>query len=99
MTPDQFLLMKVLQAKQMKDMGCNIDLVDHFMKQEGTQEELRGQLKNVCAYVSPNLAAHLESICTHLEISKREFIEKALIDYIEKAEVMMSEYQYSDAKE
>lgn len=91
MTPDQFMLMKVLKAKQLNDVGSDVDLLDHFMKQEGNQEELRKQLKNLCAYVSPHLASEVEQLCDFLDITKREFIEKAIIDYVAKAQSIIEQ--------
>ncbi|PJN81889.1 hypothetical protein [Bacillus velezensis] len=52
-------------------------------------------IKNVCAKVSVALSDRLDEICGQLEISKRQFIEAALIDALAKAdEIMVGEGVY-----
>jgi len=52
-------------------------------------------IKNVCAKVSVALSDRLDTTCSLLEISKRQFIEAALIDALAKAdEIMASEGVY-----
>ncbi|MDP1651690.1 MAG: hypothetical protein Q8L56_03110 [Rhodocyclaceae bacterium] len=50
-------------------------------------EELEGkyEIKNVCAKVSAKLSDEIDSICGLLNIRKRQFLECAFIEAIEKA--------------
>jgi len=96
MTPHQFLLLKVLQSKQINDSGSNVDMVEHFMKQEGAADDLRGQLKNLCAYVTPQLANEVEAVCAYLDMTKREFIEQALIAFLNKAKHIMDQQRLTE---
>ena len=48
-------------------------------------------MKNVCAMVSQQLFDDLTSKCELLDISKRSFIEAALIEALEKAEKILEE--------
>lgn len=57
-------------------------------------------MKNVCAKLSSELSDRLDTTCSLLEISKRQFIEAALIDALAKAEeIMVSEGVYESMEE
>lgn len=49
------------------------------------------RIKNLCAKVSSQLADRLEETCQILDISKRKFIETAIIDALERANQIMGE--------
>lgn len=58
----------------------------------GTDPAYQDQLKNVCAKVSVQLSDEIDQIAGLLHISKRVFIEAALIQAVEQAnEIMTSE--------
>jgi len=42
-------------------------------------------LKNVCAKVSPQLSDDIDDICGLLSISKRRFLEAAMLEAVSKA--------------
>ena len=49
-------------------------------------------VKNVCAKVSPVLADRIDNVCGILEISKRSFIELALINAIDEFNSIAEQY-------
>lgn len=57
---------------------------------------------NLCARVMPDLASEVDSICALLSISKRRFIEAAIIEAIRQAKEVMDEEgmfeQHNDSK-
>lgn len=48
-------------------------------------------LKNVCAKLSVPLSDEIDRICGLLDVSKREFIQAALVDAIRKANEILEE--------
>lgn len=65
----------------------NSDLVDRV----ALSEEVKSQMKNVCALISVPLFEDLEAMCGLLGLSKRQFIEASLIDALAKAENIVQE--------
>lgn len=61
-------------------------LVDSVTDQEGEESVL---IKNLCAKVSVNLSNEVDRICANLMVSKRLFIESAVVDAVNRAEVIM----------
>jgi len=85
------LTLKALQLKQTINGGSlGSDMVDHLIEKnpEATKEAMR----NICAFISTELFAEVEQICTNLSFSKRQLIEMALIDIIAKAHEIMDSY-------
>ena len=62
----------------------NADFVEAFLGRPDVQEQLG--LKRVQFETSPVLYERLEGICGLLDVSKREFMESALIDAIDAAD-------------
>lgn len=62
----------------------NADLTEMFLARPDVQEQLG--LKRVQFETVPQLYERLESVCGLLDVSKREFLESALIDAIQAAE-------------
>lgn len=62
----------------------NADFTEAFLARPDVQEQLG--MKRVQFETVPQLYEHLESICSLLDVSKREFLEGALIDAIRAAE-------------
>lgn len=54
-------------------------------------EEKKKHFRNVCALISIPLFDRLENTCGFLDISKRQFIEAALIECLDKAESRVSQ--------
>lgn len=62
----------------------NADFTEAFLARPDVQEQLG--MKRVQFETVPQLYERLEGICGLLDVSKREFLEGALIDAIEAAE-------------
>ncbi len=56
-----------------------------------------GGLKNVCAKVSPQLVEEIDNVCSFLGISKRRFLEAALIDAVAQAHQIIEREGVADA--
>lgn len=78
MNLDEKIQLKVLQLKA----GFGGHLVDRMIEQAGDEIPLR----QMCAKVSPALYDRLEQLTNLLDMSKREFIEAAVIDACARAE-------------
>ena len=51
------------------------------------------ELKNVCAKLHINLVKRLDDVINNLDMSKREFIEIALIEALDKAESIINDVE------
>lgn len=49
------------------------------------------EIKNVCAKLSVKLADEIENICAVLDVSKRRFIEAALLEAVHRAKRIMDQ--------
>lgn len=54
-------------------------------------DEAEGLTKNVCARVSTKLSDDIDSLCDFLGLSKRRFVEAALIDAVRKAQQILDD--------
>ena len=64
------------------------DLIDSILEQ--SLPESSPAIKNMCAKVSVQLLNRLDETCNLLDISKRKFIEIAVIEALIKADEIMS---------
>jgi hypothetical protein len=67
----------------------SVSLLDLAMSDSDNQEHVQTITKNVCAKLSTQLSDKIDSVTGFLSISKRAFIEAALIQAIEQAEEIM----------
>lgn len=76
---------EVVQGRNLSD---KIDqLIDGFPEGGGNIGDFKvPEVKNVCAKLSVQLSDHLDEVCAKLSLSKRQFIEMALIQALEYAE-------------
>lgn len=91
----ELLMYRALHFKQSNQSTTDV-MIDHFVH----DNELRlGQLemKNVCAKVSVELADRLDEVCGVLSISKRRFIESAIINALDEADRVMTELNIFEA--
>lgn len=56
-------------------------------------------LKNVCAKVSVDLSEQIDQVCALLDISKRQFLEMAFIEALDKANRIIEEEGVFEALE
>lgn len=71
----EFLQYRALDFKYSQQ---NIELTEAIIAREENSESL--PLRNVCAKVSSELAAKIDEVCSTLGVSKRLFIQEALIE-------------------
>ena len=88
---DELVRLKALQLKAVNTGQTTMDLVDSQLQLPDVAGDLK--MKNVCAMVSPQLFTELEGTCELLGISKRKFIEGALIEALNKAAAIVSEVE------
>ena len=78
----QFLQYKALAFK----FGLqNSDLVDAAV----ASGQVSIPLRNVCAKLTVELAERLDQTCVNLAISKRQFIERALVEAMDQADAAL----------
>lgn len=83
---DDLLRFKALNFRYIQENNAFID-----MAVDGRLGEHSLPLKNVCAMVSQDLFDDLSNVCGLLDISKRSFIEAALIEALQKAHQVMEQ--------
>jgi len=66
----------------------NIDLTEAMLAREGEQPI---PLRNVCAKLTVELAERIDNTAAVLGITKRLFIERALIEAMDQADAMLAE--------
>ena len=84
---DQFIQLQALKRKETISGGS---LPDHMLDKV-LESDPAAKARQVCAMVSQPLFDDLEQKCGALEISKRRFVEGALIDALDKASRIMRE--------
>lgn len=77
------------KALRFLSISRNSDLVEMVADDPDHEPQLRGLLKNVCAKVGVGLSDDIDEICALLSISKRAFLEAAMIDAVAKAKVII----------
>lgn len=77
------------RALRFKSIRENSDLAD--MIANDPDEAERFQLKNVCAKLSGQLSDEIDQVVGLLDISKRRFIESALVDALREAHRIIDE--------
>lgn len=80
---EEFVLFRALSHKY-DDSG---HITDKLLEEGVASGDLT--IRNVCAKVSSTLVDRLDEVCGFLHVSKREFVERALIDALDRASVVM----------
>lgn len=89
---NEFLLHKALEFKH-GPYGNTLDgLIDLMAQEQNKNSEFPIPLKNVCAKLTVELSDEIENICDLLSVSKRRFIEMAIINAIGRFKEIASEY-------
>jgi hypothetical protein len=75
-----------LQALKLKELNTEGhtgggDLIGQFLEQDDVKEKM----KNLCAYISPALFDEVSNIGDLLNLSKRQIVEMAVIDFVAQA--------------
>ena len=83
-------LNRMLTTGALKRMDTNTSIVDLVSKEDDSFDR-QLQLKNLCAKVSKELSDEVDSMCAFLDISKRRFIEAAIIEALRQADEVIAE--------
>lgn len=91
MKTDEVLILQALKFKQLHVDGSNIsgELMDQMLE---NAPEVKEKLRNICAFISPELFDNVQNLCSMLELSKRQFVEMALCDMVEKANATIEKF-------
>jgi len=84
----QFEELILEKSYHFKNSIKNPDFIDYA---DRVGELPEAMLKNVCAKVSTELSDELDQVCALLSISKRRFVESALIDALLHANEIMND--------
>jgi hypothetical protein len=77
------------KALHLKYTSANLGFVDLLLDPKQTGVTGNMHMKNVCAMIHQNLFDQLSETCALLDISKRSFIEMALIEALNRAHEIM----------
>lgn len=86
---DEILTYKALAFKHGSDQSALLDLV---VAQNQDNPALQNVTKNVCAHLSIQLVERLEGALGVLDMSKRQFIETAIIDALDRFDAIANDY-------
>lgn len=93
---DEYITFKALGRKY-DDSG---KLIDRLLQDvpDGCQPPIEGygEIKNMCAKVPSALVDRLDNVSDFLDISKREFIEIAVVAAIQRAEQIIKDSKAGD---
>jgi len=89
--PSEIIQLHALKLKHMHHRGNSggVDLIEWAAQQN--PEAVKAELRNICALINPSLFSEVENLCNVLELSKRQFVEMALIEFVEKANAIVRE--------
>lgn len=84
MNTDEVLTLQALKFKQLNTQGhsFDMDMIELALKHNPDD---KAKLRNICAFIQPSLFEKIENLCSMLELSKRQFVEMALVDLVAKA--------------
>lgn len=86
---DQFFTLRALEALEVFE-GSSSKLTDHILETDGNDEFKQG-FKTVCAPISLPLFDDLDDFCGLIGVSKRRFIELAIIEALDRAKSLTAE--------
>lgn len=90
MTPSQVIQLQALKIKATFE-GFNPALTDAILNNPDNQEFIKKDFRNVCSLIPAVLFEELESVCSILELNKREIVNLALIEFLQKSRQIIDE--------
>lgn len=87
---DEFLQYRALNMKAHLSHENSDEMLEYLLDQNPEAS------RQMCAKVSPALYERLEEVCMFLDISKRSFIERAVLDALIKAENLLKSHGIYD---
>ena len=88
----EILILQALKFKALHTGESNSFLIDAALQDPDYKEQFSKLTRNVCAMVSIDLANEMDQLCGILEMSKRELITLAIVDFLEKARGVLEEF-------
>ncbi len=98
MTPSEIIKLQALKLKATID-GHHPQIIDSVLNNPENKEEVKKDFRNVCALITQVQFEALESLCSLLDLSKREVISMALGEFIEMANDIVSEVNPFEAQD
>lgn len=90
MNPSEIIQLHALKLKHLQHRGYfGGDVIEAAAQQN--PEAAKAELRNICALIAPGLFSDVENLCNLLDLSKREFVEMALLEFVEKANAIVRE--------
>ena len=91
MKTDDTLLLQALKLKQLGDTGRSYDgdLIEQLAL--SNPEAAKTDMRNICAFITVPLFDDVTNVCQILSLSKRQIVEMALIDVMEKAHKIIND--------
>lgn len=83
--------LQALRLKELNTKGSSPPAFTEAMFEAAVKQNPDAPLKNICAHISQQLFDKVSATCELLELSKRQFVEMALVEAIEKAETIVAE--------
>jgi hypothetical protein len=86
---DELIRLKALELKQLNTEGGSLGdaILEGLLKDPANSSQMR----NICAHISPELFSQVEEYCGLLSLSKRKFVEMALVEAIDRAKSIVAE--------
>lgn len=88
MNLEETVRLKALKVKEFHQRGS--DMADQLIDMMAVEAP---ELRNICAHISVALFDEVEDVCRMLEMSKRRFVELALVDALQRAHGVLNEVQ------
>ena len=91
MRTDDTLLLQALKLKQLHTQGWSgPDLIQQLTLQNpGAAKE---KMRNICAFISVPMFEKVEEIGSLLDLSKRQMVEMAIMDFCAKADAVIAQH-------
>ena len=86
----EVIQLKALELKSLHHGGPS-RLAEQFLEQAVATPEGQAMTRNICAHISKPLFERVEECCQLLGLSKRQFVEMALREAVDRAEDIVAE--------
>jgi hypothetical protein len=98
MTPSETIRLQALKLKSTID-GNHQRLIDSLLNDPANKAEVEKEFRNVCALIHNSQFQKLEGICSLLDLTKREVIQMALSEFLQKADEIVHDVNPFESQE